>query len=47
MEGLGNLLIIAVSAAVVNMSVLSQFLGLCPFFGVSRKLRQRQEWAER
>ena len=35
MEGLGNLLIIAVSAAVVNNVVLSQFLGLCPFFGVS------------
>ena len=38
MEGLGNLLIIAVSAAVVNNVVLSQFLGLCPFFGVSKKI---------
>ena len=38
MEGLGNLLIIAVSAAVVNNVVLRQFLGLCPFFGVSKKI---------
>ena len=38
MEGLTNLLIIAVSAAVVNNVVLSQFLGLCPFFGVSKKI---------
>ena len=33
-----ELLIIAVGAAVVNNVVLSQFLGLCPFFGVSRKI---------
>lgn len=32
-----NLLIIAVSAALVNNVVLSQFLGLCPFLGVSKK----------
>ena len=31
-------LIIAVGAAVVNNVVLSQFLGLCPFFGVSKKI---------
>lgn len=32
-----NLIIIAISAAFVNNVVLSQFLGLCPFLGVSKK----------
>ncbi len=32
-----ELLIIAVSSALVNNVVLSQFLGLCPFLGVSKK----------
>lgn len=36
---MGNLLIIAISAAFVNNVVLSQFLGLCPFLGVSKKIR--------
>ena len=30
-----ELLIILVSSAIVHNVVLSQFLGLCPFFGVS------------
>lgn len=33
-----ELLIIAVGAAMVNNVVLSQFLGLCPFLGVSKKM---------
>lgn len=33
-----SLLIIAISAALVNNVVLSQFLGLCPFLGVSKKI---------
>ena len=33
-----ELLIILVSAALVNNVVLSQFLGLCPFLGVSKKV---------
>lgn len=33
-----NLLIIAVGAALVNNVVLSQFLGLCPFLGVSKRI---------
>lgn len=33
-----SLLIIAVSCALVNNVVLSQFLGLCPFLGVSKKI---------
>ena len=33
-----ELLLIIVSAALVNNVVLSQFLGLCPFLGVSKKI---------
>ena len=33
-----ELLMIAVGAAMVNNVVLSQFLGLCPFLGVSKKM---------
>lgn len=33
-----ELLIIAIGAAFVNNVVLSQFLGLCPFLGVSKKI---------
>jgi len=34
---MGNLLIIAISAILINNFVLSRFLGLCPFVGVSKK----------
>lgn len=33
-----NLLLIAIGAALVNNVVLSQFLGLCPFLGVSKRV---------
>ena len=33
-----ELLLIAVGSALVNNVVLSQFLGLCPFLGVSKKM---------
>ncbi len=33
-----ELFIIAIGSAMVNNVVLSQFLGLCPFFGVSKKI---------
>ena len=33
-----ELLIIAIGAAFVNNVVLSQFMGLCPFLGVSKKI---------
>ncbi|MGN1180244.1 MAG: electron transport complex subunit RsxA [Suilimivivens sp.] len=33
-----NLLIILISSSLVSNVVLSQFLGLCPFLGVSRKI---------
>ena len=32
-----EVLLIAIGSAIVNNVVLSQFLGLCPFFGVSKK----------
>lgn len=35
--GIKELLIVLISAALVNNVVLSQFLGLCPFLGVSKK----------
>ena len=34
-----SLLIIAIAAALVNNVVLSQFLGLCPFLGVSKRVK--------
>lgn len=33
-----ELLLIAIGSAVVNNVILSQFLGLCPFLGVSKKV---------
>ena len=36
---MGDLLKIAVSAALINNVVLSQFFGLCPFVGVSKKTK--------
>lgn len=33
-----NLLLIVIGSALVNNVVLSQFLGLCPFLGVSKKV---------
>ncbi len=35
---MGKLLMIAISAAFINNVVLSQFLGICPFLGVSKKV---------
>ena len=36
---IGQLLIILVSSSLVSNVVLSQFLGLCPFLGVSKKIK--------
>ena len=36
-ETLANLFTIAVTYAIINNVVLSQFLGICPFLGVSKK----------
>ena len=33
-----NLILIAIGSAIVNNVVLSQFLGICPFLGVSKKV---------
>lgn len=38
METIKDLLIIMVSSSLVSNVVLSQFLGLCPFLGVSKKV---------
>ncbi len=35
---MGNLMIIAITAILVENFVLSKFLGICPFLGVSKKL---------
>ena len=32
------LIILAIGSAIVNNVVLSQFLGICPFLGVSKKV---------
>lgn len=36
---MGELLAIAVGSALINNVVLSQFLGICPFLGVSKKVK--------
>lgn len=36
---MGKLIMIAVGSALVNNVVLSQFLGICPFLGVSKKVK--------
>lgn len=40
MEMLKSLIVILLSAVLVNNYVLSRFLGICPFLGVSKKLGQ-------
>ena len=35
---MGHIIIIALAAALVNNVILSQFLGICPFLGVSKKV---------
>ena len=47
MSTLAELVLIAVGSAIVNNVVLSQFLGICPFLGVSKKMRQLLVWVER
>ena len=39
-----ELIIIGIGAALVNNVVLSQFLGLCPFLGVSKKNRDSSRY---
>ncbi len=38
MSGFGKIILIILSAALVNNYVLSRYLGICPFLGVSRKV---------
>ena len=39
MENVKELLVILISSSLVSNVVLSQFLGLCPFLGVSKKVK--------
>lgn len=39
MEDVKNMLVILISSSLVSNVVLSQFLGLCPFLGVSKKVK--------
>ena len=39
MNGLKDMLLLLVGSSLVSNVVLSQFLGLCPFLGVSRKIK--------
>lgn len=36
---IGNIIVIAISSSLISNVVLSQFLGLCPFLGVSKKVK--------
>lgn len=38
-EYIGRLIIVAIGSSLVSNVVLSQFLGLCPFLGVSKKVK--------
>jgi electron transport complex protein RnfA len=38
MDYLGNILLIAIGAALINNFVLHYFVGICPFIGVSRRI---------
>ena len=40
MEGFKGLVVILLSSVLVNNYVLSRFLGICPFLGVSKKINQ-------
>ena len=42
-----ELLIIAISSALVSNVVLSQFLGICSFVGVSKKVETAAVWVVR
>ena len=37
---MSNLITIFISMAIINNFIVARFLGLCPFFGVSKKLRE-------
>ncbi len=39
-----ELLMIAIGSAIVNNVVLSQFLGICPFLGVSNLFWSSHPW---
>ena len=42
---LKELVLILMAGVLINNYVLQQFLGICPFLGVSKKLNQATVWA--
>ena len=44
---MASLMLIAIGSALCSNVVLSQFLGICSFLGVPRKLKQQPAWEER
>ena len=45
MEQITNLLAITLGAVLANNFIFSQFLGICPFLGVSKKVDTAVAWA--
>ena len=45
MDTITNLLSITLGAILVNNFIFSQFLGCCPFLGVSKKSTPPSAWA--
>ena len=39
MDSVKDMLLLLISSSIVSNIVLSQFMGLCPFLGVSRKIK--------
>ena len=44
MATIKDLLVILVSSSLISNVVLSQFLGLCPFLGVSKRSTLQRAW---
>lgn len=42
---MNELLLIVIGSVLVNNFVMSQFLGICPFLGVSKKRKPPLAWA--
>ena len=43
MDSVKDMLLLLISSSIVSNIVLSQFMGLCPFLGVSRKIKTAWE----
>lgn len=47
MDSVKDMLLLLISSSIVSNIVLSQFMGLCPFLGVSRKIKTQAVWERR